>query len=93
MDAPEHEGEGGVTGPGGYPPLPLSQSSPKMGYTTNNERNERMKHISEMFQGGSIEEQITNLFNGINRARLNDLGVTDPDDWREASEQDGADNE
>ena len=52
-----------------------------------------MKHISQMFQGDTVEEQITNLFNGINRARLNDLGVTDPDDWREANEQDGADNE
>jgi hypothetical protein len=63
-----------------------------MGYTTN-ERNQRVKHISEMFEGATIEEQITNLFMGINRARLNDLGVTDPDDWREADEQDGADNE
>ncbi len=52
-----------------------------------------MKHISEMFVGGTVEEQITNLFNGINRARLNDLGVPDPDDWREADEQDDADNE
>ena len=51
-----------------------------------------MKHISEMFEGATIEEQITNLFMGINRARLNDLGVTDPDDWREADEQDGADD-
>ena len=71
----------------------LPSPSPKMGYTTNNERNERMKHISEMFEGGTVEEQITNLFNGINRARLNDLGVPDPDDWREADEQDDADNE
>lgn len=60
-----------------------------------------MKHISEMFEGATIEEQITNLFMGINRARLNDLGVTDPDDggvtdpddWREADEQDDTDNE
>ena len=73
----------------------LPSPSPKMGYTTNerNERMKHMKHISEMFVGGTVEEQITNLFNGINRARLNDLGVPDPDDWREADEQDDADNE
>ena len=80
-----------------------------MGYTTNNERNERMKHISEMFEGGTVEEQVTNLFttkgfwdaphylnfNEVCRTFYGDdmPKETDPDDWREADEQDDADNE
>ncbi len=45
-------------------PLRLSQPSPMMGYTTN-ERNQRVKHISEMFEGGTVEEQVHNLFTTV----------------------------
>ena len=53
-----------------------------------------MKHISEMFIGDTLEEQIENMFNGFNHARMRQLEAeVGPDDWREADEQDAADDE
>ena len=79
-----------------------------MGYTTN-ERNQRVKHISETFEGDTVEEQVHNLFttesfwNAPHYLNFNEVcrmfygddmpKETDPDDWREADEQDDADNE
>jgi hypothetical protein len=79
-----------------------------MGYTTD-ERNQRVKHISEMFEGGTVEEQVHNLFTTkgfwdapyyLNFSEVcrtfygDDMPKeTDPDDWREADEQDDTDNE
>ena len=70
-----------------------------MGGTTN-ERNQRVKHISETFEGDTVEEQVHNLFpphylnfNEVCRMFYGDnIPVEpDPDDWREADEQDAAD--
>jgi hypothetical protein len=71
-----------------------------MGYATD-ERNQRVKHISEMFVGDTVEEQVHNLFaphylnfNEVCRMFYGDdmPKETDPDDWREADGQDGADD-
>mgnify|MGYP003134856909 FL=1 len=60
-----------------------------------------MKHISETFEGDTVEEQVHNLFpphylNFSEVCRLfygDNIPVEpDPDDWREADGQDEADD-
>ena len=61
-----------------------------------------MKHISEMLEGATVEDQVHHLFtphylnfNDVCRVFYgDDMPVEpDPDDWREAAEQDAADDE